>query len=74
MLIDMPSCSFTNCKQNHDHNCFAKGERHTRCEYRVVEKAFRLACEDISINRDLDLYDTMTSYEIKAIDLEAQNV
>jgi predicted RNA-binding Zn-ribbon protein involved in translation (DUF1610 family) len=38
MRIDMPSCSFTDCKYNQDHNCFAKGGNREGCEFRILSE------------------------------------
>ena len=44
MRIDMPSCSFKNCRHNHDHNCFAKGANREGCEFLNMVEVVR--CKD----------------------------
>jgi hypothetical protein len=38
MRIDMPSCSFTDCRHNQDNNCFAKGGNREGCEFKILDE------------------------------------
>lgn len=49
MLIDKPMCSFTQCRKNQDHNCFASYGQREGCEFRVNDVALDIACKAISV-------------------------
>ena len=46
MRIDMPTCSFTNCRHNQDNNCFAKGGNREGCEYKILNEIAEAIARD----------------------------
>ena len=67
MLIDKPTCSFTECRKNHDHNCFASEGYRQGCDFRVINKAFELVCGAFAEELDSSFPHQMRRFEDKAV-------